>query len=126
MSVTDASEASGWAKAPDYSADPERRSTIAAATARDRRHYLAGGMTPIECRTCHGCALVKKTSPHHTSVQWTGDARSRCTEISKILAEGGNPALLPTCPRMSASIDHGVTEGIVPRESPDADPDGYW
>ncbi|MGO3326941.1 hypothetical protein [Gordonia sp. (in: high G+C Gram-positive bacteria)] len=126
MTVTGASEAGGWAKAPDYSADPERLSTIAAATARDRRHYLAGGMTEIECRTCHACVMVKKTSPHHTSVQWNDDARDRCTEISKIRAEGGNPAMLPTCPRMSASIEHGVAEGIIPRESPAKDPDGYW
>ncbi|MCF8588491.1 hypothetical protein [Gordonia liuliyuniae] len=124
--TVDASRASGWAKAPDYSADPERLSTIAAATARDRRHYLAGGLTEIECRTCHACVMVKKTSPHHTSVQWTDDALDRCDEISKIRAEGGNPAMLPTCPRMSATIEHGVAEGIVPRQSPDADPEGYW
>ncbi len=116
----------GWAKAPDYTGDPARLSSIADATARDRRHYLAGGMSEIECRTCHACVMVKKTSPHHTSVQWNDDARARCPEFSAILAEGGNPAMLPTCPRMSASIDHGVAEGIIPKESPVEDPDGYW
>ena len=115
-----------WAKAPDHSADPDRLSSITAATARDRRHYLAGGLTEIECRSCHACVLVKKTSPHHTSVQWSGDALDRCDQIAAIRAEGGNPAMLPTCPRLSASIDHGVAEGIVPRESPMTDPDGYW
>lgn len=116
----------GWAKAPDYSDDPERLAAIAEATARDRRHYLRGGMTELECRTCHACVMVKKTSPHHTSVQWNDDALDHCNEIAAIRAEGGNPALLPTCPRLSASIDHGVAEGIVPRESPAVDPDGYW
>ena len=116
----------GWAKAPDYTDDPERLAAIAAATARDRKHYLRGGMSPIECRTCHANVLVKKTSPHHTSVQWNDDALAACHEISAIRAEGGNAALLPTCPRLSASIEHGVAEGLVPRESPDVDPDGYW
>lgn len=116
----------GWAKAPDYTDDPERLAAIARATARDRKHYLRGGMTEIECRTCHACVLVKKTSPHHTSVQWNDDALDRCAEIAAIRESGGNPALLPTCPRMSASIDHGVAEGIIARESPVEDPDGYW
>lgn len=118
--------AGGWAKAPDYTGDPGRLAAIATATARDRRHYLRGGMTELECRTCHACVLVKKTSPHHTSVQWNDDALARCQEIAAIRADGGNPAMLPTCPRLSASIDHGVAEGIVPRESPETDPDGYW
>lgn len=118
--------AHGWAKAPDYTNDPDRLAAIAAATARDRRHYLRGGMSEIECRTCHACVLVKKTSPHHTSVQWNDDALARCSEIAAIRASGGNPALLPTCPRMSASIDHGVAEGIIAPESPEQDPDGYW
>lgn len=117
---------SGWAKAPDYTGDPERLAAIAQATARDKQHYLRGGMAELECRTCHADILVKKTSPHHTSVQWNDDALARCTEIAAIREQGGNPALLPTCPRLSASIDHGVAEGIVPRESPDSDPDGYW
>ncbi|MFT4087214.1 MAG: hypothetical protein QM658_08645 [Gordonia sp. (in: high G+C Gram-positive bacteria)] len=116
----------GWTKAPDYRDDPQRLAAIATATARDRAHYLGGGMTELECRACHGCVLVKKTSPHHTSVQWTAAARSQCLEFDQVRAEGGNPAMLPTCPRLSASIDHGVAEGIVPRESPAVDPDGYW
>ncbi|MDR2279525.1 MAG: hypothetical protein LBE07_01580 [Gordonia sp. (in: high G+C Gram-positive bacteria)] len=124
--MTAVASGGGWAKAPDYTDDPARLSSIADATARDRKHYLAGGMSEIECRTCHACVLVKKTSPHHTSVQWNDAARARCPEFSAILAEGGNPAMLPTCPRMSASIDHGVSEGIIPKESPMTDPDGYW
>ena len=115
-----------WAKAPDYSSDPARAAAIADATARDRRHSLAGGLTRIECRACHACVMVKKTSPHHTSVQWNDDALGRCEQIAAIRAEGGNPAMLPTCPRLSASIDHGVAEGIIPRQSPIEDPDGYW
>ena len=60
----------GWAKAPDLGADPARVERVHDATARDREHYLRGGMTEIECRSCHACVSVKKTSPHHTSVQW--------------------------------------------------------
>ncbi|MGB3697178.1 MAG: hypothetical protein WBA05_07070 [Gordonia sp. (in: high G+C Gram-positive bacteria)] len=117
---------SDWAKAPQWAHDPARAAAIAEATARDRRHYLAGGMTEIECRSCHARVLVKKTSPHHTSVQWNDEALATCTRIAEIRDAGGNAALLPTCPRLSASIDHGVAEGLIPRESPGEDPDGYW
>lgn len=116
----------GWAKAPDLSTDPARVARVHDATARDREHYLRGGMTEIECRSCHACVLVKKTSPHHTSVQWNSDAEARCGRLAEVRASGGNPAMMPTCPRLSASIDHGVAEGIVPAQSPESDPDGYW
>ncbi|GAC68460.1 hypothetical protein [Gordonia soli] len=116
----------GWAKAPDFTDDPERRAAVDRATARDREHYLRGGLTEIECRSCHACVMVKKYSSFHTSVQWNAEARGRCDELERIRTEGGNTAMMPTCPRLSASIDHGVAEGIVPGESPESDPDGYW
>lgn len=116
----------GWAKAPDFHDDPARLAAVHAATRRDREHYLRGGMTEIECRSCHACVMVKKTSPHHTSVQWNAQARARCDELERARAEGKNTAMMPTCPRLSASIDHGVAEGIIPPESPASDPDGYW
>lgn len=116
----------GWAKAPDFGGDPDCLAAVHAATARDREHYLRGGMTEIECRSCHACVMVKKTSSFHTSVQWNADARARCNELERIREQGGNTAMMPTCPRLSASIDHGVAEGIIPAESPESDPDGYW
>ena len=116
----------GWAKAPDFSDDPIRIAAVARATARDREHYLRGGMTEIECRSCHACVLVKKTSPYHTSVQWNPEARAKCDELEEIRRIGGNTAMMRTCSRMSASVDHGVAEGIIPAESPEHDPDGYW
>jgi hypothetical protein len=115
-----------WSKAPDLSGDPERGPAVREATSRDKEHYLRGGLHEIECRACHACVMVKKYSAHHTSVQWTASARDHCPELTRIRSEGGNPAMLPTCPRLSASIDHGVSEGIIPRESPDVDPDGYY
>lgn len=116
----------GWAKAPDFHDDPARSDAVHQATRRDREHYLRGGMTEIECRSCHACVLVKKYSALHTSVQWNADARNRCDELRRVREEGGNPAMQRSCPRLSASITHGVAEGIIPGESPDADPDGYW
>ena len=115
-----------WAKAPDFAGDPEHAAAVARATAGDREHYLRGGMTEIECRSCHACVLVKKTSSYHTSVQWNAQARAKCDELEQLRKTGGNPALMPTCSRMSASIDHGVAEGIIPAQSPEVDPDGYW
>lgn len=122
----DTTAGSGWAKAPQWAGDPERAAAVADATARDRRHYLTGGLHEVECRTCLATVLVKKTGAHHTSVQWNNAALSQCSQIAEIRADGGNAALLPTCPRLSASIAHAVAEGILPDESPDADPDGYW
>lgn len=121
-----AAPGSGWAKAPDFAGDPERLARVHAATARDREHYLRGGLTEIECRACHGCVLVKKTSPHHTSVQWTAAARAGCSELAALREAGGNPAMMQSCPRLSASIAHGVSEGIIAAQSPAVDPDGYW
>lgn len=118
--------ARGWAKAPDYAADPVRSAAVESATARDRRHYLCGGLREIECRGCHALVMVKKTGPHQTSVQWNAVAREQCSEFDQVRRDGGNPAMLPTCPRLSASIDHAVAEGILPPESPAVDPDGYW
>ncbi|MEO9326755.1 hypothetical protein [Gordonia aurantiaca] len=122
----------GWAKAPDFSNDPERAARVHAATQRDREHYLAAGFHEIECRACHACVLVKKTSPFHTTVQWNAEARSRCQGLDQMRAgvDGNGPllpgAMMPTCVRLSASIDHAVAEGIIPAESPESDPDGYW
>ena len=116
----------GWAKAPQWAHDPDRASAIAEATARDRRHYLTGGLREVECRSCLARVMVKKTGAHQTSVQWNDEALAQCSQIAEIKAGGGNAALLPTCPRLSASIDHAVAEGILPDESPEVDPDGYW
>ncbi|MYR06844.1 hypothetical protein GTV32_11245 [Gordonia sp. SID5947] len=120
---------SDWAKAPDFHADPDRRAAVHQATERDRDHYLRGGMREIECRSCHACVLVKKTSSFHTSVQWNTEARARCDHLEPDHSTGRAllpGAMMPTCPRMSASIDHGVAEGIIPDQSPETDPDGYW
>ncbi|GAB18857.1 hypothetical protein GOEFS_068_00020 [Gordonia effusa NBRC 100432] len=117
---------SGWAKAPNFASDPARLAAVESATARDRQHYLTGGLREIECRACHAAIMVKKTGPHQTSVQWNAVAREQCPEFDQVRRDGGNPAMMPTCPRLSASIDHAVAEGILPPESPVEDPDGYW
>jgi hypothetical protein len=110
--------ATGWSKAPDFTGDPERRAAVAQATSADKEFYLTGGLREIECRACHACVQVKKYSPFHTSVQWNVEARSRCLELDG--AE--NPAMVPTCSRLSASIDHGVAEGIIDKEYDHSDP----
>lgn len=123
--MTRSVESQGWAKAPAFDDDPARRAAIDAHTRRDKAHYLDGGLHEIECRACHACVLVKKTSTSQTSVQWTAAARASCTELRSVAEAGGNPAMTPTCGRLSASIDHGVAEGIIPPHGPTDDPDGY-
>lgn len=123
--MTRSVESQGWAKAPAFADDPARRAAVDANTRRDKVHYLDGGLHEIECRACHACVLVKKTSPSQTSVQWTAQARAACTELRSVHESGGNPAMTPTCGRLSASIDHGVAEGIIAPHGPTEDPDGY-
>ncbi|MET9490045.1 hypothetical protein [Nocardia sp. NPDC006630] len=115
-----------WAKAPDFANDPEHRATVRRSTARDKQHYLQSGLTEIECRGCHAWVMVKKYSSFHTSVQWNPEARTRCGALQQARREGRNSAAVATCQHLSATIDYGVAEGIIPAQSPETDPDGYW
>lgn len=71
----------GWAKAPGFADRPDMRARLRAATEADRRAQLTGGLRPVSCAGCGITVLVKKNSPGHTSVQWTGDA-SACPELA--------------------------------------------
>jgi hypothetical protein len=57
---------------------------------------------------------VAKFSLQHTSVQWTGDAVSRCAEFAERVATTRvNTALIPTCASLRDSIDDAVAGGRV-------------
>jgi hypothetical protein len=76
----------------------------------ERREFLEGGLSPVECLDCGNRVLVKKYSLQHTSVQWTADARGSCPEFA---AADRDTALIPTCRRLRDSIDRAVRDGVL-------------
>lgn len=84
--MTRSVEAQGWAKAPAFDDDPARRAAVDAHTRRDKAHYLDGGLHEIECRACHACVLVKKTSPSQTRRA----VAAACSELRSVAESGGN------------------------------------
>jgi hypothetical protein len=100
-----------WAKAPRL--DEAAR----AVTAEEIREFLAAGLTPISCHSCATRVLVRKSSPAHTSVQWTTDPAASCPEFAARVAGGELGARIDTCPKLRASIELAVIEGHI--EVPD-------
>jgi hypothetical protein len=112
-----------WAKAP--------RTDQAASTRAETHDFLTAGLTPVDCHgvgtdplpgahpvQCANRVLVKKTSAAHTSVQWTTHPATSCPEFAARVAAGELTARIDTCPKLRASIEHAVAEGLV--EVPDA------
>ncbi|ALG12703.1 hypothetical protein [Kibdelosporangium phytohabitans] len=94
-----------WAKAPV--------ADVSAQTTADRRGFLGDGLRPVECTACGTCVLVKKSSEHHTSIQWQTSTDS-CPEYA---AQNKPSALLDTCSKLRASIESLVADGLL--EVPD-------
>jgi hypothetical protein len=102
-----------WSKAPDFAADPERAAALHAATQRDRERYLSAGLTDIDCRYCHASVRVRKLGPAYTAVQWSTEAQQQCAVFAEVRSSGGNSARVQSCPRLSDSIGHAVSEGCL-------------
>lgn len=94
------------------------RTDVPASTTADQQRYLEGGLRPLPCATCGARVLVKKHSPEQTSIQWA-TSTDECPEISARIAEGEHPALVDTCPRLRATIEHAISEGLI--EVPDSE-----
>jgi len=80
-------------------------------TFEDQRLYTAARLVEVACLDCLARVGVKKNSDHHTSIQWTTEARRQCPELSR---RSGSRDVHPGCPRMIASIDAAVREGQIP------------
>lgn len=102
-----------WVKAPDFASDPDRAAAVRAATQRDRDRYLTSGLTPVDCRFCHVTVAVKKLGPQYTAVQWNTEASQRCAYFAEVRAGGGDSSRTRSCPRLTDSIRHAVTEGCL-------------
>lgn len=98
-----------WAKAP--------RTDQAAGTRAETHEFLTAGLVPVGCHSCATRVLVKKTSLAHTSIQWTSDPAASCPEFAARAATGELTARLDTCPKLRASIELAVAEGLI--EVPD-------
>ena len=109
----DDNDVTSWAKAPDFSGDPERAAAVHEATRRDRERYLTAGLVEVDCRFCHASVQVKKLGAPYTAVQWSAEASGRCAYFAEIRADGGNSARVPSCPRLGDSIRHAVAEGCL-------------
>jgi hypothetical protein len=102
---------SSWAKAP------RSNHSTRATTQAETQEFLSAGLTPVTCRSCANHVLVKKSSTAHTSVQWTTDPATSCPEFAARVAAGELSARIDSCPKLRASIELAVAEGLV--EVPD-------
>jgi hypothetical protein len=109
--------------APVVPSHPERAAALREATQRDRERYLNWGLQPVDCRFCHVSVLVRRLGPGHTSVQWNSQAAQRCAYFAEVREAGGDTARIPTCPKLTDSIDHAIAEGIL-EQAPSAPPPG--
>jgi hypothetical protein len=70
-------------------------------------------MVPVECRRCTATVLVRKSSWHQTSVQWSAAAYETCHERREAdkLAAHGTRALFLACSALRSSIADAVVHG---------------
>lgn len=102
-----------WAKAPDFADQPARRAEVQAQTVVDKRRYLDEGLTPLRCQTCQSQVLVRKSSSHQTSVQWTEAPETRCPVFAKLSEQGQGPGRPDSCPNLERTIKWAVDEGVI-------------
>lgn len=81
-------------------------------TLEDQRLYTQARMVEVSCLDCLATVGVKKNSEHHTSIQWSAEARESCPELSKITSSDRD--IHRGCPRLTASIEAAVRDGVVP------------
>lgn len=102
-----------WAKAPDFADQPARRAAVAAQTVVDKSRYLEEGLTPLRCLTCQSEVLVRKSSSHQTSIQWTGDPAAHCPVYAKLAEQGAGPGRPESCADLERTIKWAVDEGVI-------------
>jgi hypothetical protein len=80
-------------------------------TLADQRLYLEDGLRQLSCRGCGALVRVKKTSPQHTSIQWSTQAVRECAEFAARVALGETTALVDGCATLRETIERAVREG---------------
>ncbi|KAA1417095.1 hypothetical protein F0U44_18150 [Nocardioides humilatus] len=84
-----------------------------AETLEEERLYTTARMVEVQCLDCLAKVTAKKNSDHHTSIQWSAEARAACPELCRRTPTGGRDTH-QACPRMTASIDAAVRSGEIP------------
>ncbi|TXL60770.1 hypothetical protein [Aeromicrobium terrae] len=82
-------------------------------TLADRELYTRSRLVEVACLDCLVRVKVRKNSDHHTSIQWNQEAGDCATFAELSRREGGRP-VHQACPRLLASIEAAVREGVVP------------
>ena len=82
-----------------------------ADTLEDQRLYTSARLTEVACLDCLARVGVKKNSEHHTSIQWTIEARAQCPELARHTTARD---IKESCPRLLSSIDAAVRDGQIP------------
>ncbi|WP_139983101.1 hypothetical protein [Nocardioides litoris] len=82
-------------------------------TLEDQRLYTTARLVQVACLDCLARVGVKKNSDHHTSVQWSAEARAQCPEMARRDGSDGR-AVHPACPRLATSIESAAREGRIP------------
>ncbi|GAA1774286.1 hypothetical protein GCM10009795_020450 [Nocardioides hankookensis] len=82
-----------------------------ADTIEDQRLYTAARLVEVECLDCLARVGVKKNSDHHTSIQWTTEARGHCTALAR---RTGARDVKDSCPRLVSSIEAAARDGQIP------------
>jgi hypothetical protein len=83
-------------------------------TLEDRALYTRGRLVELPCLDCRARVSVRKNSEHHTSIQWTEQAVADCAYFAELARQDDGRAVHTGCPRLVASIEDAVREGLVP------------
>ncbi|MEV6429904.1 hypothetical protein [Nocardia sp. NPDC051463] len=102
-----------WAKAPDFADQPARRAAVQAQTVVDKQRYLEEGLTPLRCQACQSLVLVRKSSSHQTSVQWTENPATHCPVFARLSDQGSAPGRPDSCAELEKTIKWAVDEGVL-------------
>ncbi|MGW5861164.1 ferredoxin [Streptomyces sp. NPDC055239] len=79
----------------------------------DNRLTDGAPMRPVSCQECGGRVLVRKSSWHQTSVQWSGDAVRGCTRRTASTTGSAAPGGFETCPALRATIREAALSGTL-------------
>lgn len=83
-----------------------------AETLEDQQRYTVARLVQVECLDCLARVAVKKNSDHQTSIQWTAEAVAACPELCRRPRSGSRDGHRG-CPRLAASIEAAVADGVV-------------
>jgi hypothetical protein len=84
-------------------------------TIRDDNRMAEAPMVPVECRRCAATVLVRKSSRHQTSIQWSAAAHQACPErrAADMISAHGPRGVFLACADMKRSIADAVRRGDV-------------